>query len=103
MSEPAAAYNISPSRAMAAHLIEIASFGKPGFWYHDRVGLRLWAEWFGNNFVYGGDVTDPGMWRVIPGQGFDGCYIPVGDAWQVREGYVVLKLEEVAGPGLAGE
>lgn len=72
----------------AATLIEIAHPGKTTRWYHHHVGLRLWAE----------PLRHVGLWRVLPGQGYDGCHVGFGDAWQVRGGWVRVRLEEVEGP-----
>lgn len=81
-------FNLPSSPSLPAKLIEIAHPGKPTRWYHNYVGLRLWAE----------PLIHVGLWRVLPGQGYDGCHVGFGDAWQVREGWVRVRLEEVEGP-----
>lgn len=96
MSEDIAAYNISPSRAIAAHLIEIADQVPMLDWCRGRAGQRFWC-------VPEFDIQYDD-WLVLPGQGiFDGAIIAKEDGWQVREGYVVVRLLEVPWPGLAGE
>lgn len=93
MSEDIPAYpgpfNLPRFTTQAATLIEIAHPGKPTRWYHHHhVGLRLWAA----------PLPYAGLWRVLSGQGYDGCHVGINDAQAVREGWVRMRLEEVAGP-----